>query len=172
MSETGWSPPRYHIILLILRRLVTAPSESPEDRFPSAPPARRTLAARVSGFALLRLCGAVDPYDGNGRHDGKRSHAARRDTPRGPANSIPANAAMTKRIDLFLQYLPCCLNSRPARPLGAMRRVKRALGLDSCCRVYARATHHRPRFRAVYSEGPLRLGRVYPPSRRSRANAR
>ena len=43
--------PRY---LLILRRLVTAPSESPEDRFPSAPPAQRALGASVSGFAEIR----------------------------------------------------------------------------------------------------------------------
>ena len=53
MSETGWSPPLPHY-LLILRRLVTAPSESPEVRFPSAPPARRTLAASVSGFVEIR----------------------------------------------------------------------------------------------------------------------
>ena len=54
MSETGWSPPQLPHYLLTLRRLVTAPSESPEDRFPSAPPARRTLAASVSGFAEIR----------------------------------------------------------------------------------------------------------------------
>jgi len=75
-----------------------------------------TLRYCIRQPSVLRLCGAVDPYDGNGRHDGKRSHAARCDTPRGLAHSIPANAAMTKRIDLFLQYLPSCLNSRPARP--------------------------------------------------------
>lgn len=53
MSETGRNPPLPHY-LLIFRRLVKAPSESPEDRFPSAPPARRTLAASVSGFVEIR----------------------------------------------------------------------------------------------------------------------
>ena len=53
MSET-WSPPPLPHYLLILRRLVTAPSESPEDRFPRALPARRILAASASGFAEIR----------------------------------------------------------------------------------------------------------------------
>src|SRR5262249_57470117 len=43
----------------------------------------------------------------------------------GPAAPSPVRGE--RAATHFLQYLPCCLNSRPARPLGAVRRVKRGI---------------------------------------------